>query len=340
LISPLPKCHLSVCNMVACPLVFILWCINCESCQIKLGMGGSVAIPGLEVKLCRNAAVLSPPPLQQSHHNAVVVIGKTTVISFVCKIMSFNFSYKLCNNLILHSQYVRSWSSVGLQATSTPYFYKVKKCWVWFNYTSSFSSADGLYVLCTTLVWPKLEYASVAWNSITSTDLSKLMRVQRKFAALCYSRFFVGVCYKNYDGILARLNLPTLYSRLQHLDVLFLINVFKNKISCSSIFYSVSVCTPTRIIRNYCTFMANHNFKISPSANSSVSTVSWLRTGRPGFDPWQRHSIFLSLCVQTGSGAHPVSCTMGTGGPFPGGKARPGCDADHSPLSSAKDKNE
>jgi hypothetical protein len=41
------------------------------------------------------------------------------------------------------------------------------------------------------------------------------------------------------------------------------------------------------------------------------------------------------LCVQTGSGAHPASCKMGTGGPFPGGKARPGCDADHSPPSSA-----
>jgi hypothetical protein len=27
-----------------------------------------------------------------------------------------------------------------------------------------------------------------------------------------------------------------------------------------------------------------------------------------------------SLCVQTGSGAHPVSCTKGTGGPSPGGK--------------------
>jgi hypothetical protein len=27
-----------------------------------------------------------------------------------------------------------------------------------------------------------------------------------------------------------------------------------------------------------------------------------------------------SLCVQTGSGAHPASCTMGTGGPLPGVK--------------------
>jgi hypothetical protein len=47
-----------------------------------------------------------------------------------------------------------------------------------------------------------------------------------------------------------------------------------------------------------------------------------------------------SLCVQTGSGAHPASCTMGTGGPFPGGKERPGCDADHSPPSSVEVVNE
>jgi hypothetical protein len=47
-----------------------------------------------------------------------------------------------------------------------------------------------------------------------------------------------------------------------------------------------------------------------------------------------------SLCVQTGSGAHPVSCTVGTGGPFPGGKARPGREADHSPPSSAEVENE
>jgi hypothetical protein len=45
-----------------------------------------------------------------------------------------------------------------------------------------------------------------------------------------------------------------------------------------------------------------------------------------------------SLCVQTGSGAHPASCTMGTGGPFPGVKAQPGRDADHSPPSSAKNE--
>jgi hypothetical protein len=46
------------------------------------------------------------------------------------------------------------------------------------------------------------------------------------------------------------------------------------------------------------------------------------------------------LCVQTGSGAHPASSPMGTGGPLPGGKARPWRDADHSPKSSAEVVNE
>jgi hypothetical protein len=31
-----------------------------------------------------------------------------------------------------------------------------------------------------------------------------------------------------------------------------------------------------------------------------------------------------NLCVQTGSGAHPASCTMDTGGTFPGGKSAAG----------------
>jgi hypothetical protein len=46
------------------------------------------------------------------------------------------------------------------------------------------------------------------------------------------------------------------------------------------------------------------------------------------------------LCVQTGSGAHRASFQMGTGGPFPGRKARPGRDVDHSPPSSAEVVNE
>jgi hypothetical protein len=59
----------------------------------------------------------------------------------------------------------------------------------------------------------------------------------------------------------------------------------------------------------------------------------WLQTGRPELDARQRQRIFpLSsiLFVHTSSEAHPASYPMGTGGSFPGGKARPGRDADQS----------
>jgi hypothetical protein len=47
-----------------------------------------------------------------------------------------------------------------------------------------------------------------------------------------------------------------------------------------------------------------------------------------------------SLFVQTGSGAHLASCTVSTGGPFPGAKVWSGRDAHHSPPPSAEVKNE
>jgi hypothetical protein len=41
--------------------------------------------------------------------------------------------------------------------------------------------------------------------------------------------------------------------------------------------------------------------------------------------------LVISLCIQTGSGAHPASYLMGTGCSFPGGKERPERDADLLP---------
>jgi hypothetical protein len=46
----------------------------------------------------------------------------------------------------------------------------------------------------------------------------------------------------------------------------FLRNVFKGKISCSSVFDTVSLRIPTRSITDYSTFTVHHNFKVSPSA--------------------------------------------------------------------------
>jgi hypothetical protein len=67
----------------------------------------------------------------------------------------------------------------------------------------------------------------------------------------------------------------------------------------------------------------------------------WLNSRVIGvWSPAEAKDFSSSLCVQTGSGAHPASYTMGTGGPIPRGKAQPGRDTDHSPLSSAEVMNE
>jgi hypothetical protein len=62
-------------------------------------------------------------------------------------------------------------------------------------------------------------------------------------------------------------------------------------------------------------------------------TMGWTAIVR---SPTEAEDFSPNLC----SGAHPATCTMGTGGSFPGCKARPGRDADHSPPSSAEVKKE
>jgi hypothetical protein len=66
----------------------------------------------------------------------------------------------------------------------------------------------------------------------------------------------------------------------------------------------------------------------------SVSTVSDYRLCDRAIglrSPTEAKGFTSSLFVQTSDEAHPAFCPVGTGGPFPGGKALPGRDADHSP---------
>jgi hypothetical protein len=58
-----------------------------------------------------------------------------------------------------------------------------------------------------------------------------------------------------------------------------------------------------------------------------------------GSIPAEANDSSCNLCVQTSSEAHPASYPMGTGSPFPGGKAQKGCEAYYPPPSSAEVKN-
>jgi hypothetical protein len=86
-----------------------------------------------------------------------------------------------------------------------------------------------------------------------------------------------------------------------------------------------------------------HNIVLwGPGLTQSVQclTTGWT-TGRTRFrSPAEAKDFSPSLCFQNNSEAHPAPYPLGTGVSFPGGKTRPGFDADHSPTSNAELKNE
>jgi hypothetical protein len=87
----------------------------------------------------------------------------------------------------------------------------------------------------------------------------------------------------------------------------------------------------------------NRSRRFFGSRDSSVSIVSGHGLDERAIEvrsPAGAKVFDLAFCMQTGSDAHPTSCPMGTGGPFPDGKVRPGRDADHSSPCSVEVKNE
>ena len=69
------------------------------------------------------------------------------------------------------------------------------------NVTFSFWSLHGLLTLYRSLVRPQLQYASVVWKHVTSSNSCKPERIQRKCVSLCHLSSFsqsprLQLCFK------------------------------------------------------------------------------------------------------------------------------------------------
>jgi hypothetical protein len=128
-------------------------------------------------------------------------IAKTRVVSYFRKTNAPSYEYQLCHSTSTRTDSIKD---LGIFFDPKLHFqnnidFLFSECMKLIGLIGSvvfrFSSLDCLYVLYFTSVRSKLEHASVVWNSITSTDASKLERVQQKFASIGFSRFPPHVPY-------------------------------------------------------------------------------------------------------------------------------------------------
>ena len=125
-------------------------------------------------------------------------------------------------------------------------------------WTYSFTTIDGLLLLCFTLLISELEYALPAWD-ITTTNASKLECVKWKSAALSFSHPPPHIPY-NYAVALELLQLHTLLQvTRRYFDTVFLIHVFPRPKFCPSTIDNSSLQVPSCNSRNFTHFSAGHN---------------------------------------------------------------------------------
>ena len=95
-----------------------------------------------------------------------------------------------------------------------------------------------------------LEYGSVIWTGAAKTHTARVDRVQHKFLMWLLShtssRQATSLSYQN---LLHHFRLPSLNSRRTQHDLLFIRNVFRQKIDSAELLASFSLHTPTRSTR-------------------------------------------------------------------------------------------
>jgi hypothetical protein len=123
-------------------------------------------------------------------------IGKMRVNTFIRKTNPLQYTYTNTDFCIIQTEAIKAFGLIidlklhRLQHVHYIYSQSIKLIVISQTITISFSTLDYLLLLYFNLIRPKPENASVAWNSITSTDTEKLACIQQKYVSLCQNCSF------------------------------------------------------------------------------------------------------------------------------------------------------
>uniref|UniRef100_A0A131XU11 Putative rna-directed dna polymerase from mobile element jockey-like protein n=1 Tax=Ixodes ricinus TaxID=34613 RepID=A0A131XU11_IXORI len=131
--------------------------------------------------------------------------------------------------------------------------------------TRPFSTHHCLLRLFSTHVRSRLEFASVIWNSISSTASEKIEHIQKRFVRIVYDRYFGRKCYFQYNLILSKLKLCALHNRRSVRDVKFLHRLIHGSIDSPSLLASLHFRIPVSAnSRNLRVFYPDIHSNLSP----------------------------------------------------------------------------
>jgi hypothetical protein len=138
-------------------------------------------------------------------------VDKTKVITFCKKTSNLMYGYKLFHSIIPRTHSVKG---LGVDLDSILQFHEnvnfifshwIKMLGLIRSVTFNYSTIGSILISCFALVKSNVEYTSVVWNAITSTDANKLERIRQKFTSLCsVSNYCPSVRHTSAANIICR----------------------------------------------------------------------------------------------------------------------------------------